>query len=283
MYHDIGKLYVVATPIGNLGDLSPRAQEILSQVTWIAAEDTRHSKGLLQHFGISSKLVSYHEHNEHERASQLIEKLQQGEEGALISDAGTPLISDPGYTLVAKAHEAGIPVIPIPGPCAFIAALSVAGLPTDKFFFEGFLPAKPELRRQRLKELIHFHHTMIFFEAPHRVVHLLEDMVALWGPEREAFLARELTKKFESIYLSTLQGILEELQKGTIPQKGEFILIIKGAKKIQTATETDEEMHHVLNILLPEMSLKQAVKIAEKLTGLPRNALYDCAIRLRGL
>ncbi|MFI4937763.1 MAG: 16S rRNA (cytidine(1402)-2'-O)-methyltransferase [Candidatus Berkiellales bacterium] len=283
MFHRMGKLYVVATPIGNLNDLSPRAQEILSHVTWIAAEDTRHSKGLLQHFGITTTLISYHEHNEQERASQLIEGLLKGEEGALISDAGTPLISDPGYTLVKKALQANIPVIPIPGPCALIAALSVSGLPTDKFFFEGFLPAKKEMRRQRLKELIDFDHTMIFFEAPHRVNEMMEELVASWGPDREATLMRELTKKFESVYFSTLQGILMSIQNGTIPLKGEFILVVKGSKRQLTQTESQQEMERVLKILLAEMSLKQAVLIAEKLTSLPKNALYDCAISLQRL
>lgn len=282
MQQEIGKLYVVATPIGNLDDISQRARDVLSHVTWIAAEDTRHSRVLLEHLGITTPLVSYHEHNERPRKDELIEKLRQGENGALISDAGTPLISDPGYILVAGAHDAGIQVVPIPGACSIIAALSVAGVPTDKFLFEGFLPAKAQARRQRLSKLATFPHTMVFFEAPHRLTSLLADCAEIFTPIRQATLAREITKKFESIYRDQLGGLLERAENGEIVSKGECVLVIQGmSRQEESETSHEEEMQRVLSILLPEVSLKQAVQIAMKLTGFPKNALYDCATNLQ--
>ncbi|MBI2791704.1 MAG: 16S rRNA (cytidine(1402)-2'-O)-methyltransferase [Gammaproteobacteria bacterium] len=282
MQQEIGKLYVVATPIGNLDDISQRARDVLSHVTWIAAEDTRHSRVLLEHLGITTPLVSYHEHNERPRTDELIEKIRQGENGALISDAGTPLISDPGYILVAGAHDAGIQVVPIPGACSIIAALSVAGVPTDKFLFEGFLPAKAQARRQRLSKLATFPHTMVFFEAPHRLTSLLADCAEILTPLRQATLAREITKKFESIYRDQLGGLLERAENGEIVSKGECVLVIQGlSRQEESETSHEEEMQRVLNILLPEVSLKQAVQIAMKLTGFAKNALYDCATKLQ--
>lgn len=276
----LGKLYVVATPIGNLNDLSLRTQQVLSKVTWVAAEDTRHSKGLLQHLGVAPQLISYHEHNEDARAEQLVAKLLQGEEGALISDAGTPLISDPGYLLVAKAHQANIQVVPIPGPCAPIAALSASGLPTDKFLFEGFLPAKKEGRRKRLLELKNFPHTLVFFEAPHRIKELLRDLTETFGAERVATYARELTKKFEAIRLSKLGSILDDLEKEIIPAKGEFIIMVAGASP--TIHEPAlQEKERILKILLEELPVKAAVKVAVALTGLPKNTLYETALSLK--
>jgi 16S rRNA (cytidine1402-2'-O)-methyltransferase len=282
MHHEMGKLYVVATPIGNLEDLSHRAQRILGQVTCIAAEDTRHSKGLLQHLGIMTPLISYHEHNEKERAHSFIEKLIGGEDIALISDAGTPLISDPGYALVAAAHSAGIQVIPIPGACAAITALSVSGLPTDKFLFEGFLPAKSGNRRKRLTSLAYFPHTLVFYEAPHRIVSMVEDCCEVLVQPRRATIAREITKKFESIKMGNLSEILSDLQTAKIPEKGEFVLVVEGFQEETQEAPNDHEMERVLQILLAELSLKQSVQIAVKLTGLPKNALYDCAMKLQG-
>lgn len=277
----MGKLYVVATPIGNLTDISQRAQDILSQVTWIAAEDTRHSVGLLQHLGISTHLVSYHEHNERDRADELIAKILAGENGALISDAGTPLISDPGYHIVQKAHEAGITVIPIPGACAAIAALSASGLPSAKFLFEGFLPAKSG-RRNRIAALKDFPSTIIYYEAPHRVLELLEECTEILGGERKACIAKEITKKFETIYASSLQNILERVQQGVIPLKGEFVLMIAPDDgKIETVEEMAEQMR-ILQILLAELPVKQAVKLAVQLTGHPKNALYELALQIQG-
>ena len=205
---------------------------------------------------------------------QLIEKLQQGQDGALISDAGTPLISDPGYSLVGAAHAAGITVVPIPGPCALVTALSVSGLPTDKFLFEGFLSAKSGSRRKRLTELAQFPHTLVFYEAPHRILSLVQDVQEIFGPERRAFIARELTKKFESLYLYPLQEMHARLEKGEIPQKGEFVLIIEGwHHPLDALLEGEEEkkIHHLLTVLsCAEVPLKQAVQIAIQLTGLPK-------------
>lgn len=281
MSSNVGKLYVVATPIGNLGDLSSRAQEVLSQVTLVAAEDTRHSQGLFNHLGLSPTFISYHDHNDHERTARLIEKLCQGEHVALISDAGTPLISDPGFLLVLKAHEAGIPVIPIPGPCSIIAALSVAGLPTDKFLFEGFLPAKAQARQNRLSELVDFPHTLVLFEAPHRLLALMVDLSEIFGPDRKITIVREITKKFESIYIGTIKDNLEKAHNGKIPLKGELVVIIGGAPKKVELSSQAQEMKRVLDILMRELPLKQAVKIASKLTNIPKNTLYDFATHLR--
>jgi 16S rRNA (cytidine1402-2'-O)-methyltransferase len=276
-----GKLYVVATPIGNLDDITHRAKEILSQVAVIAAEDTRHSQGLLNHLGISTSLISYHEHNERERTVQLIDKLKQGESIALISDAGTPLISDPGYWLVNQAHAEGITVIPIPGACAAIAALSASGLPTEKFLFEGFLSSKGQARRQRLTELAIFPYTMVLYEAPHRIRDLFDLALETFEPSRRFLIAREVTKRFESIILSDLQTMVNRIHNGEIPEKGEFIVVIEG-KGQQTDVQSEEhEMERVLSVLLTEVPLKQAVQIAVKLTHLHKNALYDCAMRLK--
>jgi len=276
---DKGKLYVVATPIGNLHDMSERAQTVLSQITWIAAEDTRHSQGLCRHFGFSATLISYHTHNEHARTPQLIEKLLQGENGALISDAGTPLISDPGYLLIAKAYAAGITVVPIPGPCAAITALSVCGLPTDKFFFEGFLPVKAAARKERLKQLAAFPETVIFFEAPHRIAMLLENCVETYGTSRRAFIARELTKQFESTYGATLEEIRGRIENQMIPQKGEFVLVVEGAPEENKGEQV--EMEKVLGVLLKDLSVKKAVEVASMLTNFSKNALYTCAVALK--
>ena len=275
-----GKLYVVATPIGNLADLSDRARQVLSQVTWVAAEDTRHSAGLFHAIGASPLLVSYHDHNEHARIVELIERLKKGEEGALISDAGTPLISDPGYGLVLKAHEAKIPVVPIPGPCSPIAALSVSGLPTDKFLFEGFLPAKTAARIKRLEALATFAHTMIFLEAPHRIVEFLKDAEQCLGAHRRVCLSRELTKKFESVILLTLSDMILAFEAETIPQKGEFVIVVEGALAPEKE-EMQTEMIRVLKILLEELPVKQAAHLAAKLTGYSKNQLYDLAIQLK--
>lgn len=277
----MGKLYVVATPIGNITDISQRAQDILSQVTWIAAEDTRHSLGLLQRLGISTHLVSYHEHNERDRADELIEKMVAGENGALISDAGTPLISDPGYHIVQKAHAAGITVIPIPGACAAIAALSASGLPSAKFLFEGFLPAKSG-RRNRIAALKDFPSTVIFYEAPHRVLDLLEECTEILGGMRQACIAKEITKKFETIFAGSLQVILERVKEGVIPLKGEFVLMVAPDEgKTETVEEIAEQMR-VMQVLLAELPVKQAVKLAVQLTGHPKNALYELALQIQG-
>jgi len=278
---EMGKLYVVATPIGNLTDISQRAQEILSQVTWVAAEDTRHSSVLLQHLGIKTPLVSYHDHNERDKAEDLIATIVAGENGALISDAGTPLISDPGFHLVHKAHQAGIQVIPIPGACAAIAALSASGLPSAKFLFEGFLPAKSG-RHKRLEALKSAPFTVIFYEAPHRIVTLLEECIDVFGGERQACIAKEITKKFETIYSANLASILARLNNGEIPQKGEFVFMVAPDESKTESLEDVTEQRRVLKILLAELPVKQAVKIAVQLTGHPKNALYELALEIQG-
>lgn len=274
-----GKLYIVATPIGNLTDLSQRAQATLSQVAWIAAENPHYSKRLLEQLGSTAKLLCYHQHNERQKIETLILRLQSGEEGALISDAGTPLISDPGFHLVKAAHQAEIPVIPIPGPCAAITALSASGLATDRFLFEGFLPAKSAARLSRLAKLVNFPHTVIFYEAPHRILALLEDCLRLYEPTREACLARELTKKFEMIYLGDVQTICQKLRENHIPHKGEFVFMVQGWDN--TLDEKAQQVDKILKILLAELPLSQAVQMGAKLTDLPKNQLYQHAMRLQ--
>jgi 16S rRNA (cytidine1402-2'-O)-methyltransferase len=273
----LAELYVVATPIGNLNDITLRALEVLKAVDWIAAEDTRHSQRLLNHFGIKQRLLSLHEFNENKRAAEIIKRVEDGQSVALISDAGTPLISDPGYPLIAKAQAKKIKVVPIPGPCAAISALSVSGLPTHQFVFEGFLPPKGEKRVKRLKMLTDETRTMIFYEARHRIVNLLELLVEVFGGERQACLARELTKTFETIFQATLKEIASFLDNPD-QQKGEFVVIVAGIEKRE---ESMVEADKVLTILLAEVSVKQAVKVAQKLTGISRQTLYGRALELK--
>jgi len=275
-----GTLYVVATPIGNLTDMSPRAVETLKSVNCIAAEDTRHSAPLLQQFMIGTKTIALHEHNERERTAQLLERLRAGESIALISDAGTPLINDPGYFLVREVRKAGIRVVPIPGPSAVIAALSVSGLPTDRFCFEGFLPAKSKNRLNHLELLRNETRTIIFYEAPHRILESLEDMLQVFGPYREVVIARELTKMFETVYSAPLLELIEWVRKDSNQQRGEIVLMIKGAET--TPTETDNiSIDYILITLLAELPLKQAVELAGKITGKRKNEIYQRALELK--
>ena len=258
----VGTLYVVATPIGNLEDVSARALRVLAEVALIAAEDTRHSARLLQHFGIATPLAACHEHNERDEGGRFIKRLLAGDDVALISDAGTPLISDPGYHLVRQARSAGIRVVPLPGACALIAALSAAGLPSDRFIFEGFLPAKQAARRARLELLREEPRTVIFYEAPHRILESLEDLEAVFGPERPAVLARELTKTFE-----TLQGLpLGELRSWVAAdsnqQRGECVLVVGGWQAPQGDDAIDQNARRVLRLLLAEMPVKRAAAVA---------------------
>lgn len=266
-----GILYIVATPIGNLQDMSLRAQTILRQVNLIAAEDTRHSRHLLDFLGIKTPLQSLHEHNERQISQILLQRLHAGEQIALISDAGTPLISDPGFHLVQAAHAEQLSIIPIPGPCALISALSVAGLPTDRFIFEGFLPAKESARRQRLEILAHETRTMIFYEAPHRLIDCLKDMSQIWGEQRIAVLAKELTKKFETLYRDTLMGMLDWITVQPERQRGEFVLVVQGASEDNHLTP---EVKKIFQVLKKELSLKQAAKLTREITGVSKNALY---------
>lgn len=270
----------MATPIGHLQDMTPRAVEILRKVDYIAAEDTRHSKPLLQHFLINTPLLSLHEHNERERTHELLTRLQQGQSVALISDAGTPLISDPGYFLVRETRKQGIKIVPVPGACAVIAALSVAGLATDRFIFEGFLPAKSKARLQHLMLLQAEPRTLIFYETPHRIVETLQDMETVFGSSRWAVIARELTKMYETIHHASLKELVAWVEQDENQQRGELVVLVEGA---QPAADLTKEIaaDHVLKILLAELPLKQAVELAAKLTNSRKNDLYQRALQIK--
>jgi 16S rRNA (cytidine1402-2'-O)-methyltransferase len=273
-----GTLYVVATPIGNLADLTPRAREVLASVALIAAEDTRHTRQLLQSCGIDTALTSLHEHNEAQKSGELVARLARGDSIALVSDAGTPLVSDPGFDLVAAARNAGIAVVAIPGACAAIAALSVAGLPTDRFAFEGFLPAKTAARSERLEQLAREQRTLIFYEAPHRLEEVLRDMTRIFGAERKASISRELTKRFETTYGGTLAQLSEAVARDSDMSRGELVIVVSGAPTASTALELDSDA--LLRALLEELSPSQAAKVAADVTGLKRSDLYAAALKL---
>lgn len=275
-----GILYVVATPIGNRGDFSPRAQQILSSVALIAAEDTRHTGQLLHAFGISTPLRAVHEHNETEQTAALLQQLTRGDCIALVSDAGTPLISDPGFELVRAACEQGIRVSPVPGACAAVAALSVAGIPSDRFVFEGFLPTKNDARRTRLQELAAEARTVVFYEAPHRIEDMLRAASECFGPERRAVVARELTKLYETLYYGTLAELAQRAQTDTDMARGELVVVIAGAPQ-RVNTFESSEAQRVLRVLIEELPAAQAAKLAAKLTGAPRRELYDLAVKWR--
>ena len=276
-----GTLYVVATPIGNLEDMAPRAVRVLSEVDLIAAEDTRHSGKLLRHFGIGTKTEAIHEHNERSQVPRLIEILKGGKSIAFITDAGTPLVSDPGYHLVRAARQAGIRVTPVPGACAAIAALSAAGLPSDRFVFEGFPPAKSAARRAVFEKLCDEGRTLIFYESPHRILESLKDMSEVFGDGREAVLARELTKQFETLHSGTLAELLEWVGRDANQQLGEFVILIHGVPRVERES-MDEEAERVLKILLDELPVRQAAALAAKITGLKKNKLYEYALSLKG-
>ena len=273
-----GTLYVVATPIGNLADLTPRAREVLAGVALIAAEDTRHTRQLLQSCGIETALTSLHEHNEAQKSEELVARLARGDSIALVSDAGTPLVSDPGFDLVAAARARGIAVVAIPGACAAIAALSVAGLATHRFAFEGFLPAKSAARSERLAQLAREERTLIFYEAPHRLVEVLRDMTRLLGAQRRASISRELTKRFETTYSGTLAELSEAAERDSDMTRGEIVIVVSGAPPSSAALELDAEA--LLRALLDELSPSQAAKIAAHLTGAKRSDLYEAALRI---
>ncbi|HEY1772785.1 MAG TPA: 16S rRNA (cytidine(1402)-2'-O)-methyltransferase [Gammaproteobacteria bacterium] len=276
-----GVLYVVATPIGNLEDISARALKVLNQVQVVAAEDTRHSGTLLGHFGIRATLISLHDHNEAERALLLVTRLLAGESVALISDAGTPLISDPGFDLVRAARAAGITVTPIPGASALVAALSVSGLPTDRFVFEGFLPQKAAARRERLATLAGESRTLVFYESVHRIQESLQDMAAAFGSERPAVLARELTKLHEGVRTASLQALVDWAANDPASGKGEVVVMVAGAA-VQEGAALDVEVERVLKLLLAELPVKQAVSLAAEISGRKKNELYDRALELAG-
>lgn len=267
-----GTLHVVATPIGNLGDLSPRALDILQSVSAICAEDTRHTRQLLAHFGVERPLLALHQHNEDAQTAQLVARLQGGDSLALVSDAGTPLVSDPGFRVVRAARAAGIRVSPVPGACAAIAALSVAGMPSDRFVFEGFLPAKASARRERLTGLVGEPRTLLFYESAHRIDEALDDMAAVFGGERRAVIARELTKLFETVLDDTLTGLLIRVRADPNQRKGEFVVIVEGAGEDADAQVI--EGRRLYARLVEHMKPSQAAKLAADLSGAPRKALY---------
>ena len=275
-----GLLYVVATPIGNLGDITLRALEILKAVDAIAAEDTRHTSGLLSHFGISKKLIAVHEHNEHQSAEKLLLQLNAGSNIALVTDAGTPGISDPGAVVVDFVRKAGIKVVPIPGASAVIAALSASGIAQNGFLFHGFLPASGAARRKALEALKAQTVTLVFYEAPHRIVESIADMSTIMGAERRITIARELTKTFETIHSGDLGGAEAWLHADSNQQRGEFVLLVEAAA-IKEEDEIPEETVRILKLLLAELPLKQAVKLATEITTEKKNVLYDYALTLK--
>ena len=276
---EAGILYVVATPIGNLADVSQRALAVLAGVDLIAAEDTRHSGRLLQQYQITTKTLALHDHNERDRAPDVVERLKQGKSVALISDAGTPLISDPGFHLVRLAREEGIQVVPVPGASAMLAALSAAGLPSDRFVFEGFLPSKGTARKKRLEAMAAESRTAIFYEAPHRLLDTLADMAVVFGAQRHVVLARELTKTFETIKGDAVGALLEWVNSDPNQQKGEIVLLVKGLEA-GDSEESGAEAQRILKLLMAELPLSQASALAAKITGVKKKPLYQLGLSL---
>ncbi len=278
--HSSGILYVVATPIGNLQDISLRALDILKSIDAIAAEDTRHTSGLLNHFGISKKLIAVHEHNEHQSAEKLLQQLNAGESIALVTDAGTPGISDPGAVVVDLVRKAGIKVVPVPGASAVIAALSASGITQNGFLFHGFLPASGAARRKQLEVLKTQTVTLVFYEAPHRILECVADLCLVLGADSRITFARELTKTFETFYSCHLGEALTWLEADTTQQRGEFVLLVEAPAQ-KDADAIPEDAVRVLKLLLAELPLKQAVKLATDITQLKKNDLYEFALQLK--
>lgn len=272
-------LYIVATPIGNLGDITRRAFEVLASADVVAAEDTRRCRALLSHLGISRPLLAYHDHSDERRECELLAELQRGRSVALVADAGTPLISDPGFRLVRLARQAGMDVVCIPGPCAAIAALSIAGLPSDRFVFEGFLPARESARRSRLAELVTEPRTLVFYESPRRVLALFEDLQCVFGEERPAALARELTKVHETVLHGSIAQLHDRIARDPEQQLGEIVVLVHGAPEAPDRSTVDGDS--LLRALLPRLPLREAVDCAAEISGLPRNALYRQALAMR--
>jgi 16S rRNA (cytidine1402-2'-O)-methyltransferase len=286
MTHDpAGRLYVVATPIGNLGDLSARARDTLQTCTLIAAEDTRHTGAMLKAFGLRTPQLSLHDHNERQRTGEIIERLRRGESVALVSDAGTPAISDPGFELVRAAAQAGFEIIAIPGPCAAIAALSIGALPTDRFCFEGFLPARGAARRKRLQALATEPRTLVLYESPHRVRETLEDCAAIFGAARSAVVAREITKLHETTYRGALGELAARAEADADFSRGEIVLVVGGAPpEIAEASDADGRggaLDRALKILMAELPLKQAARLAAQITHARDNEAYKRALQLK--
>ena len=270
---DVGVLYVVATPIGNLGDCSERMRHTLQSVNRIAAEDTRRTRQLLSHIGVDTPCFSMHQHNERQKLEMIVSQLQQGESIALVSDAGTPLISDPGYPLVNALRELEMPVVPIPGPCALVTALSVSGLPSDRFVFEGFLPAKSAARRARLRQLVQQENTQIFYESSHRIEACVADMASIFGAQRRLVITRELTKTFETILDASAGEIGQIIAEDLNQRKGEFVVLVKGAEKEPTAVS--DEAKQLAQKLAEYLPGKQAAKISAEIHGTKKNLLYQ--------
>lgn len=277
---DSGVLYVVATPIGNLSDMGTRALAVLRQVDLIVAEDTRHSARLLRHYGIGTPMVSLHRHNERRAMVPVVERLRRGDSLALISDAGTPLVSDPGVHLVGAARLSGVPVVPVPGPSALTAALSVSGLPADRFVFEGFLPSKPTARRRRLQALAYETRTLVFFEAPHRIAETMTDMAEVFGANRAAVIVRELTKTFEEGEAAALGDLLTWLAERPERSKGEFVVMVHGAAVDRSEQAIGAEEDRLLRVLLEELPPARAASVAARLTGKRKGLLYDRAVAI---
>jgi 16S rRNA (cytidine1402-2'-O)-methyltransferase len=276
----MGRLAVISTPIGNLGDLSPRARDELAAAELIAAEDTRRTGQLLTTLGLTRPLVSLHEHNERERIGELLAKLAAGARIALVSDAGTPLLSDPGFELVRRVAQEGIQVVSVPGPSAITAALSIAGLPTERFSFEGFLPARLAERRSRIAELAPETRTLVFFEAPHRITESLDDLVAGFGGGRRAAVARELTKVFETVYRGTLDELAEQARGDANFSRGEITMVVEGAPRAAAGDAPRIQLDSTLRVLLTELSPSKAAALAARLTGAKRNDAYARALEL---
>ena len=276
----IGELYLVATPIGDMTDIAPRALDILNIVDIVAVEDKRRSSRLFSHFGIKTPMISYHDHSEEKQVKKIIDELLCGKSVALISDAGTPLISDPGFKLVNAAKDKSIKVSPIPGPCALIAAISASGLPSNRFIFEGFLPAKSIARITKIQNISADSRTIIFYEAPHRILETLIDMIKVIGPSRKIVLARELTKTYETFISGTLKGVLEVIEKDLNQQKGEIVIVLAGADSSEKKIET-QDSKRILSVLLEDLPLKQAVSLGSKITGVQKNIFYKLALDLK--
>lgn len=275
-----GILYVVATPIGNLQDITLRALDILKSVDAVAAEDTRHTSGLLSHFGLSKKLIAVHQHNEQQSAQMLLQRLQAGENVALVTDAGTPGISDPGAIVVDVLREHGVKIVPVPGASAVVAALSAAGITNNSFMFVGFLPASGSQRRKQLEVLKSQTATLAFYEAPHRIVECVEDMANILGANRRITIAREITKTFETFHRCALAEATIWLNSDSNQQRGEFVLLVEAAPIVEAAA-ISEEAERILRLLLADLPLKQAVKLAVEITGIKKNELYEFALKLK--
>jgi 16S rRNA (cytidine1402-2'-O)-methyltransferase len=274
-----GILYIVATPIGNLDDISKRAIEVLRSVHTIAAEDTRHSKPLLQKLNVSTPLIAYHDYSNVSTTEKMLKQLTSGQSIALISDAGTPLISDPGYKLVKQAREQAIDVVPVPGASALTAALSVAGLPTDRFVFEGFLPSKSGSRLNQLEDLALEPRTLVFYESPHRIVDSIADMETALGHNRQIYIGRELTKKFETHFCGSIMDCLSWLQGDHNQQKGEFVVIVAGCQLQQLEASRQQRAMELVDVLRGELSMKRAVELASDITGARKNQLYQTVLK----